>query len=156
MTGLCYLLRTWWVGNSCLLVALIAALTLQSQSSMAAQAGYEALPVLSASRILPPELLTGTNFRVQERVNSDGIVNIYAIDSRFGTFTAISTAMLRIRIQEINAMAVMDRLKGTKEYADSLKAFGLSALVAAKDMVFQPIKTGTEVVSGVGLLANAP
>jgi len=79
-------------------------------------------------------------------------VNIYTIDSRFGTFTAVSTAMLRIRVQEINAIAVMDRLKGTTEYAKSLKESGLDTLIAAKDMVLQPIKTTTEVVTGVGLL----
>ena len=129
-------------------VVLVLALPL----SVAAQQRYEAPAILSASRILPAELLSGPNHRVQERVTNDGIVNIYKIDSKFGTFDAVSTAMLRIRIQEINAIAVMDRLKGTKEYADSLKESGLSTLVAAKDMVFQPIQTTTEVVSGVGLL----
>ena len=49
----------------------------------------------------------------------------------------------------------MDKLKGTKEYADSLKASGLSTLVAAKDMVFQPVKTANEVVSGVGPTVSA-
>ena len=116
------------------------------------QARYETPPVLSASKILPPELLSGPNFRVQERVINDGFMNIYKIDSRFGTFTAVSTDLLRKRIGEINAMVAMDKLKGTTEYADSLKSSGLNTLVAAKDMVFQPIKTTTEVVSGVGLL----
>ncbi len=139
-------------GISWMALVLLCMLALQPSFTMAAQPGFESLPVLSASKILPPELLSGPNHRVQEKVKNDGIVNIYTIDSRFGTFSAVSTAMLRIRIQEINAMAVMDRLKGTKEYADSLKESGLDALVAAKDMVFQPVKTTTEVVSGVGLM----
>ena len=131
---------------------LVGMLFVQTTFAQSAQTGYEPLPVLSASKILPPELLAGPNHRVQERVRSDGIVNIYTIDSTFGTFTAVSTAMLRIRIHEIDAMAVMDKLKGTKEYADSLKESGLSTLSAAKDMVLQPIKTTKEVVSGVGLM----
>lgn len=135
-----------------LLIALSAILIVQPKVGTGAQSGYEPIPVLSASRILPPELLSGPNHRVQERVRSDGIVNIYRIDSPFGSFEAVSTAMLRIRIHEINAMAVMDKLKGTKEYAESLKESGLSALSAAKDMVFQPIKTTKEVASGVGLM----
>lgn len=133
-------------------VAKTALLILALAPPAAAQQRYEPSVTLSAAKILPPELLSGPNHRVQERVKNDGIVNIYTIDSRFGTFTAVSTAMLRIRIQEINAMAAMDKLKGTKEYGDSLKASGLSALAAAKNMVFQPVKTTTEVVSGVGLL----
>jgi hypothetical protein len=119
---------------------------------VAAQQRYEPAAVLSASKILPPELLSGPNHRVQERVTNDGIVNIYKIDSKFGTFNAVSTALLRIRVQEINAMDRMDKLKGTKEYGDSLKASGLDTLVAAKNMIFQPVKTTTEVVSGVGLM----
>ena len=85
------------------LIALLAVLILQPKLGFAAQTGYEPIPVLSASRILPPELLSGPNHRVQERVRSDGIVNIYRIDSTFGSFEAVSTAMLRIRIHEINA-----------------------------------------------------
>lgn len=83
-------------------VALVLALPI----SVAAQQRYESPAVLSASRILPAELLSRPNHRVQERVINDGIVNIYKIDSKFGPFDAVSTAMLRIRIQEINAIAV--------------------------------------------------
>ena len=35
-----------------------------------AQQGYEPATVLSASKILPPELLSGANHRVQERVTN--------------------------------------------------------------------------------------
>jgi hypothetical protein len=59
--------------------------------------------------------------------------------------------MLRIRIQEINAMAAMDKLKGTQEYGAAIKESALSAMVAANDMVFQPVKAVTTAVSGVGL-----
>src|SRR5688500_8676122 len=104
----------------------VGLLILQSAVVLAQQPSYETKPVFSASKILPPELLSGPNHRVQDRVTSDGIVNIYRIDSRFGTFNAISTAMLRVRIEEINAMAVMDRLKGTKEFGDAIKESALS------------------------------
>lgn len=116
-----------------------------------AQQGYEPLPVLGASKILAPELLSGPNHRVQERVTNDGFMNTYKIDSKFGGLTAVSTALLRKRIGEINAMVVMDKLKGTKEYGDAIKDSALSTLTAAKGLVVQPVKTVTEVVSGVGL-----
>ena len=117
-----------------------------------AQRAYEPLPVLSASKILPPELLSGPNHRVQDRVTSDGIVNIYRIDSKFGSFSAVSTAMLRVRIQEINAMAAMDQLKGTAEFGKAVKEAALNTMVAAKNMVFQPVKTLGEAASGVGMM----
>jgi hypothetical protein len=118
---------------------------------LAAQTGYESLSVLSASKTLPPQLLSGANYRVQEKVMNDGFMNTYTIDSSFGGFKAVSTALLRQRIQEVHAMAAMEKLKGTKEFADSIKASGLSTLSAAKDMVFQPVKTAGEVASGIGV-----
>src|SRR5215218_9771843 len=88
--------------------ALIMAGLLSATTPAVAQQGYEPSPVLSASKILPPELLSGPNHRVQERVTNDGYLNTYQIDSKFGTFTAVSTAVLRKRIGEINAMVVME------------------------------------------------
>src|SRR5258706_11223556 len=83
-----------------------------------AQQGYETSPVLSASKILPPELLSGPNHRVEERVTNDGYLNIYQIDSQFGTFTAVSTALLRKRIGEINAIVAMEKIQRTTLYLD--------------------------------------
>ena len=133
------------------LIALSAILLLQPKLGFPAQAGYESLPVLSASKILPPELLSGPNHRVQERVVNDGFLNIYTIDSRFGQFKAVSTAVLKERVREINAMAAMDKLKGTNEYGTAVKESALSAMVAAKDMVFQPVQTLKTAASGVAV-----
>jgi hypothetical protein len=132
-------------------IALSAILFFPLNAGFAAQSGYEQIPVLSASKILPPELLTGPNHHVQERVTNDGFLNIYTIDSPFGQFKAVSTPMLRIRVQEINAIAAMDKLKGTSEYGKAVKESALDTMVAAKDMVFQPVRTLKTAVSGVGV-----
>ncbi len=138
-------------GVACLASVLVGILVLQTTFSLAAQSGYESVPVLIASKILPPELLAGPNHHVQERVVNDGLLNTYTIDSKFGQFKAVSTALLRERIQEINAMAQMDKLKGTKEYGTAVKESALSAMVAAKDMVFQPVSTLKTAASGVAV-----
>jgi hypothetical protein len=115
-----------------------------------AQQSYENPAVLSASKILPPELLSGPNFRVRERVTNDGYLNIYQIDSKFGTFTAVSTAMLRKRIGEINAMVVMEKVQGSKEYVESIKEAGLDAMTSAMSLVTSPVKTLSGAVQGLG------
>jgi len=115
-----------------------------------AQQGYEAPPVLSASKILPPELLSGPNHRVQERVTNDGYLNTYQIDSKFGTFTAVSTAVLRKRIGEINAMVVMEKIQGSKEYLDSIKESGLDAMTSALSLMTKPVQTISGAVQGLG------
>ncbi len=115
-----------------------------------AQQPYESPAVLSASKILPPELLSGPNHRVQERVTSDGYLNIYQIDSKFGTFTAISTAVLRKRIGEINAMVMMEKIQGSKEYVDSIKEGGLDAMTSALSLMTKPVQTLSSAAQGLG------
>src|SRR6185295_13662881 len=116
----------WSVASAVLALTLLALV-----QPAIAQQPYEAPPVLSASKILPPELLSGPNHRVRERVTNDGYLNIYQIDSKFGTFTAVSTAVLRKRIGEINAMVVMEKVQDSKEYIASFKEAGLDAMTSA-------------------------
>jgi hypothetical protein len=115
-----------------------------------AQPGYETPGILSASKILPPELLAGPHHRVQEQVRNDGYLNIYTIDSKVGQFTAVSTAILRKRVQEIDALVVMEQIKGTKEYGASIKEAGLDTLAGMKNLVTSPVQTVKGAVGGLG------
>ena len=129
----------------------IGALIFQPLLALAAQTGYEPPATLSASRILPPDLLVGPNHRVEEKVINDGYVNTYRISSKFGTFTAVSTAMLRKRIGEINALVVMEKIQGTKEFTDSLKEAGMDTLAGFKNLITSPVQTTTGAISGLGV-----
>lgn len=135
---------------SCLASLLMVLLALQPAVVMAAQA-YEASVTLKASQILPPDLLAGPNHRVEEKVINDGYVNTYRIGSKFGNFTAVSTAMLRKRIGEINALVVMEKIQGTKEFTASLKEAGMDTLVGFKNLVTSPVQTVSGAVSGLGV-----
>ena len=116
----------------------------------AAQPAYEASVTLQASKILPADLLSGPNHRVEETVYNDGYLNTYKVNSKFGTFIAVSTPMLRIRISEINAMVRMERIKGTKEFTSSLKEAGTDTLVGFKNLVTKPVDTVGGAASGLG------
>ncbi|MGZ8435817.1 MAG: hypothetical protein ACXWW4_11505 [Candidatus Binatia bacterium] len=135
-----------WSSVSALVVAVLLGVILPAF----AQQGYETAPVLSASKILPPELLSGPHHRVQERVINDGFLNTYQIDSKFGAFTAVSTAVLRKRIGEINAMVMMEKVQGTKEYIDGIKEGGLDAMTSAMSLITSPVKSVTGAVQGLG------
>jgi len=130
--------------------ALFAVVLIAVALPVFAQQGYETPAVLSASKILPAELLSGPNHRVRERVTNDGYLNTYQIDSKFGTFIAVSTAMLRKRIAEINAMVVMEKVEGSKEYVDSIKEGGLDAMTSALSLITSPVKTVSGAVQGLG------
>ena len=132
-------------------MALLAMLVLQPNFGFSAQTGYEPIPVLSASKILPPDLLSGPNHRAEERVYNDGYLNTYRVGSKFGTFVAVSTPMLRKRINEINAMVRMEQIQGTKEFIASLKEAGTDTLVGFKNLVTQPVETVKGAASGLGV-----
>ena len=136
---------------SCVSLALAGLLVLQPALIAAADKGYESAATLSASKILPPELLAGPNHRVEETVYNDGYLNSYRVGSRFGTFVAVSTPMLRKRIGEINALVRMEQIEGTKEFTSSLKEAGTDTLVGFKNLVTQPVDTVKGAASGLAV-----
>ena len=135
---------------SCLSWVVALVLIFQPAVTTAAQVGYEAPATLSASQVLPPDLLSGPNHRVEEKIANDGYLNTYRVGSKFGTFTAVSTAMLRKRIGEINAMVRMEQIKNTKEFTTSLKEAGMDTLVGFKNLVTSPVQTVSGAASGLG------
>jgi hypothetical protein len=139
------------VAFSCLASMLVGILLLPQSFTLAAQQGYEPTTTLSASKILPPDLLAGPNHRVEETVYNDGYLNTYRVGSKFGTFVAVSTPMLRNRISEINAMVRMEQIQNTKEFATSLKEAGTDTLVGFKNLVTKPVDTVKGAASGLGV-----
>src|SRR5215831_20704594 len=112
--------------------------------------GYEAAQTLQASKFLPAALRSGGNFRVDEKVSNDGYLNTYHINSKFGTFTAVSTAMLRKRIGEVNALVVMEKVKGTTEFTNALKKAGAGVVGSAKNLVTHPVESVSGAAAGLG------
>ncbi|MGH7888259.1 MAG: hypothetical protein ACREPG_10355, partial [Candidatus Binatia bacterium] len=137
--------------QSCLAFMMVALMALQPALAVAAQGGYEQPTTLNASQILPPDVLVGPNHRVEERVYNDGYLNTYRVGSKFGTFVAVSTPMLRKRISEINALVRMEQIQGTKEYTAAIKEAGLDTLVGFKNLVTKPVTTVTGAASGLAV-----
>ncbi len=82
--------------------------------------GFEAPPTLTASRILPADMVRGPNHTVDEQVLNDGYMNHYTIQSRFGQFEVVSTAKLRKRDDEITALVAMEQVEGTDVFGDAV------------------------------------
>src|SRR6188474_2059192 len=109
-----------------LVLIVVAFVVLPGVSAIAAQ--FEPPTTLNASQILPPDLLSGPNHCVEERVYNDGYLNTYRVGSKFGTFVAVSTSMLRKRIGEINALVRMEQIQNSKEFMTSIKEAGMDTL----------------------------
>ncbi len=129
-------------------IVLLSVLVLGYPSSATAQQ-YESPATHKASQIAHKDLLSGPDYRIDEKVLNDGFLNHYKVNSKFGEFTAVSNATLRKRIWEVRAMAEMEKVTGTKEFIDSFKESGKKTLAGAKALITSPIKTTQGAVSGV-------
>lgn len=129
---------------------LSAALFIGFPCAAQSQEQYEAPPVFRAATLWPTQLLKGPHHAVQDQVVNDGYMNHYTLESSFGLLRANSNAELGIRVQEIHAIAAMDEIRGTAEFAKSFKQAGANTLRTAKNVVVNPIDTLSGAASGVG------
>ncbi len=113
---------------------------------------YEIPGILKASEILPPELLEGEHYKVIDEVYTYDFTNRFTIVSSFGPFVVTGKDMLRIRIQEIIAIAALQEIKKTKAFRDAVGQAEMSPLRGARNLVVHPADTVTGIPKGVGRL----
>ena len=109
---------------------------------------YEVPPVLAARDLLAQEFLEGADFRVEDRVPTDGFLMRFKIHSSFGSFDAASPQMVEIRIAEIRALRELEEFDTNDLAADgfrhSAKEFGdnLGHLIAEPEETLKGIPEG--------------
>ncbi|MBS1214115.1 MAG: hypothetical protein H6R26_2732, partial [Proteobacteria bacterium] len=119
-----------------------------------ADAGYETPPTFDAAQILPATLLKSKYHKVSSKVRNDGRVNHYSVQSNFGTVTADSTAELKIRVDEMKALAAMERVSNSDQFTRQVKAGGKIVVTGAKALVTNPMGTLKGAATGLGKLAE--
>ncbi|WP_139558496.1 hypothetical protein [Methylotetracoccus oryzae] len=115
---------------------------------------YELPPTFDAARILPANLVKGPYHHLAAKVRNDGTMNHYTVESKFGRVTADSTAELRIRIDEMRALAAMQKVDTTEQLARQAKQGGKDALQGAKGLVTNPVGTLKGAFTGLGKVAE--
>lgn len=135
------------------IVFIVAAGLCQAQEPPShSQLNYEVAQDLSAADLLPAELLRGEYHVVDDRVRNDGYLNYYTIQSDFGEFEAVSTASLRMRVREIEALAELDELSQTEVFATAMGQAGVQKIVSVTKLVAHPITAVKGAPSGIGRL----
>jgi hypothetical protein len=117
-----------------------------------AQSGYEAEPVLKAKDLVAPELLKGPNFTVDERVPVVGFLARFTVRSEFGTFDVHGIHMLQVRVPEIYALAQLDKMSKTQEFADAAAKAAARPVTSAANMIVNPVETIEGLPGGVSRL----
>jgi hypothetical protein len=117
-----------------------------------AQASYEAEPVLNAKDLATPDLLKGPHFTVDPKVPVKGFLERFTIRSTYGTFEANGLRMLPIRVNEVEAIAKLDELSRTKEFADAAGRAIARPVTSTVNMLVHPVDTITGFPDGVARL----
>ena len=133
---------------------LISSATLQAQDRALIVAAYEEPPVLSATEILKPEYLSGTNFKVAESVPTYSGANRYVIESNYGIYHADSNDLLIIRVEEIQAIEKLKNVSRSEEYTKALERAAKSPVALAKNLAKDPVGTVSGVPKGVWKFMN--
>lgn len=113
---------------------------------------YEAPPLFKASDLLAEDLISGELHRVLETVENNGYENRYIIESDFGTFIAHRTDFVPERVQEIYALAELEKISRTDAFAQGVAQAATSPFRALKGFATEPVGTVTGAVRGVGAL----
>lgn len=114
-----------------------------------AQPAFQTPPVLHARELLPPDMLAGPHFQVDDRVPTDGLLGHFTLRSGFGTFVAPGRELLRIRIAEL---AAIQHLEATSQTDEFLKAAGNAAakpVEAVESLVTDPMDTIQGIPTGI-------
>ncbi len=115
---------------------------------------YEPPPVLKSADLLPADALTGPRHRVVEAVPSDGFLTRFTIESDFGTFEAASPALALTRIQEIGALAELEKLETEELAKDGFEHSAERLKESFRHLAKDPEGTLKGVPKGVGRFFN--
>jgi hypothetical protein len=99
---------------------------------------FEDSQVLKADTILPVDVLTGPEHRVEGRVENDGFLNHYVLKSTYGDYEVLSDFVVRKRVHEVYAIKELKKIDTSSTVAGSV------------------VDSGKKTVAGIGRLVTAP
>jgi hypothetical protein len=129
--------------------ALCAVALLAGGPAADAQTPYEPPAVLSAKALLPPDQLAGPLFQVDERVPTDGYLAHFALRSSLGTFPVPGRTLLKIRIEELQAIQQLNQTSQTQTFVDGLGRAAARPVEAVVNIVSDPVGTVESLPTGI-------
>jgi hypothetical protein len=106
--------------------------------------------VLNAADLLPGVALRGASYRVRDRVETDGYMAHFVIDSDFGTFDATGVPQAKLRIVEAEATRKLVETSKSDLFAEGMKRSLEQPIDAVKNIAQDPVKSVKQVPKTVG------
>lgn len=90
------------------------------------------------------------NYTIRNPVKSDGILRIYVLATPYGDITVQGDEMLRMRINELKALAALEKVSNSESFGKALAEAGLSPIKFAGGLITNPVGTVQNTFAGVG------
>ncbi len=119
------------------------------QPAAASAQAYEKPPSFNAAQI-PGIKRVGPNYTIRNPVRSDGILRVYVLATPYGDITVNGDEMLRMRINELNALAQLEKVSTSESFGRALAEAGISPLKFTAQLIVNPIGTVQNTLNGVG------
>lgn len=108
----------------------------------------ETPPELPATAVLG-DSAKGPNWTVAPTVKSDGFVHLYAVETPYGKFQVNGHRRMEERLQELRALAVLEKMSESKAFVEALGDAGLAPVKFGRDLILDPVETTGNLVSGI-------
>ena len=112
---------------------------------------FEAPPSFNAAKLRGIERV-GENYTIKTPVRSDGLMRNYDLATPYGDLKVEGDAMLRMRLNELHALALLEKVSNSDTYAKSLAQAGLNPLKYTGNLIINPLGTIKETFSGIGAM----
>ena len=127
----------------------IGLLLLQATAAFAQRA--EAPPTFNAAQISGIQRV-GPNYTIENPVQSDGLLRVYVLKTRYGDVTVRGDAMLNMRLHELHALALLEQVSSSDTFAKALAQAGLNPLEYTGRLITNPVETVKSTLGGVGAM----
>jgi hypothetical protein len=105
---------------------------------------------INAQDALPQNLLKGGNYKIEDKVKNDGLINTYQLTTDYGPLRVVSTTELLTRITELNALVIMEEMDRKEVFGDALVEGTKATVKGVAELVTSPVETGKNIVKGTG------
>jgi len=112
--------------------------------------GFERAPVLAGAELAPAALLKGPLHTVAEPVTLDGFFGRFVIESKFGKFSVVGVNMLGVRVNELQAIEVLQEVQKSQAFQDSLVRAASAPVQLVQSAVTNPLGTVENIGQGLG------
>lgn len=115
---------------------------------------FEAPPSYNAAQIRGIDRV-GENYTIKTPVRSDGLMRNYVLATPYGELNVAGDAMLRMRLTELHALALLEKVSSSDTFTKSLVKAGLNPLKYTGKLITNPLGTIHDTFAGVGAMFGA-